>query len=202
MFPAIRVLSGFIVVAAAATVQFWIGAARDHVVERAMSQLGLAPDAMLTVDFLAVWGVPVVLICLAALIWWPEVKQRVAPFLGPEYLPLPEAAKVLYQQGANESFGVTARAVANTDDEILDFCGKTIGEKMPLYGVRRLDVLELIPETTVRNGFVRRGASALFLVASSNDPKYTQLAVKSADFRRRFRRFRGTTKEWTDTVPA
>ncbi|MPZ33534.1 MAG: hypothetical protein GEV13_21495 [Rhodospirillales bacterium] len=157
---------------------------------------------MLTVDFLAVWGVPFALVGFAVLIWWPEVKQRVAPFLEPEYLPLPEAAKMLYQQGANESFGVTARAVANTDDEILAFCGKTIAEKMPLYGVRRLDVLELIPETTVRDGFVRRGASALSLVASPDDPKYTQLAVKSADFRRRFRRFRGTTKEWTDTVPA
>lgn len=202
MFPAMRKLSGFMVLAAAATAQLWIGAVRDHVIERAMKQFGLAPDVVLTMDFLAVWGVPFALVGFAVLIWWPEIERRVASYFGPEYLPLPEAAKVLYQQGMYESFGMAARAAGNTDDEILDFCGKTIAEKMPLYGVRRLGILELIPEAAVRDGFVRLGASVLFLRGSSNEPKYTQLAIKSAGFRRRFRRFRGTTKEWTDTVPA
>ncbi|MBI2735313.1 MAG: hypothetical protein HYX38_01995 [Rhodospirillales bacterium] len=167
-----------------------------------MRQLGLAPDVLLTVDFLTVSVVPLALVGFAALLWWPEVKRRVALYFGPEYLPLPEAAKVLYQQGMDESFGMIARATGSSDDGILDFCGKTIAEKVPVYGVRRLGILELIPERAVRDGFIRRGASVLCLRGSSDDPKYTQLAIKSADFRRRFRRFKGTTKEWTDTVPA
>ncbi len=202
MFPAIRKISGFLVLAAAATGQWWFAVIKDRIVDLIMRELGFSPDTVLTVGFLTMSALPIGLTGLAALIWWPEVKKAAALYFGPEYLPLPEAAKKLYQQGINESFGQTARAAGDSTDEILDFCANTIAKKIPVYGIRPLGVPELIPATDLQQGLISSGASVLLSPVNAYQPMYTDLAVRISDFRRQFRRFSGATSEWINRVPA
>jgi hypothetical protein len=146
--------------------------------------------AVFSWDWIADYGVGALLLLGVIFLWWPHIKARV-PFLGPRFMPLPEAAQQLYQKTIDRMHGILARTIGKTPEGILDACAIPIKFRIPLYGRRPLGQLQRIPQEELENSFVVRGASILSKNVAGTMPVYSDLCVRNVEFKKMLKKFDG-----------
>lgn len=105
-------------------------------------------------------------------------------------ISLREGARIAFEELRENPWGYAAEMTAKALDGRLDFMAMALTNYATIYGKRPpSQILEIIPKEEFRRGPM--GGGGLVLMRSYSDqPQYTELAIKRRDLRRAIKRMR------------